>query len=618
MKLTFSTPLAAAVVALFAAVAAAQTAPTPLLTADSAQHFVGSSKQVTIGPGPAGSSASVRVNIAPGDEAWPGARLTPATPWNLAEHGHVAARLTNTGAAALRISLRVDNAGDWHDSPWDAEALTLAPGETSTLDVYFGYSYGQKPGYRLDPAKVVSLLFFTDKVTAPCSFLIDSVEAAGPAGEQPPVAPANARIVPPGGHILGGGAQLPLAQLRLHHASAQAGADALTVTLDANQPDPSVTLAPAVGRWGLRSFLDVRVRLTNTGSALVTPRARVDSDGGPSDWSAAAAPLAAGQSAELTIPFAAVHPWAGTRGTGTNLTSDAVMGVTIAADRATAPRTLRVDEVTAFVPPPPELPAWLGQRPPVAGDWVKTFDDEFNGSSVDQTKWNIYTANYWDKRTHFSKDNTIVGNGVVRLHLEKKTGHQNDDPKEKETAYAVGFLDTYGKWTQRYGYFEARIKLPTAPGLWPAFWMMPDRGTATKPDAPQWERSSTANGGMEFDILEYLTRWGPYRYNIAMHWDGYGKDHKSTGSEHIYVQPDKDGYITAGLLWLPGTLTCYANGREVLRWDNPRVADVPEYLMFDLVTGGWDNDPLDDSKLPDDLTIDYVRCWQRQDLAGAK
>ena len=38
--------------------------------------------------------------------------------------------------------------------------------------------------------------------------------------------------------------------------------------------------------------------------------------------------------------------------------------------------------------------------------------------------------------------------------------------------------------------------------------------------------------------------------------------------------------------------------------------------MFTLPAGGWDNDPLDDARLPADFVIDYVRVWQRRDLAG--
>ena len=115
--------------------------------------------------------------------------------------------------------------------------------------------------------------------------------------------------------------------------------------------------------------------------------------------------------------------------------------------------------------------------------------------------------------------------------------------------------------------------------------------------------------------MEFLSGWGPYRFNIACHWDGYGKEHKAVGSQNIYVRTDKEGYITTGLLWTPGLAVIYNNGKEALRWENPRVSDLQEYIMFDMVSGGWDNPPLDDAKLPDDFIIDYVRVWQRKDLA---
>jgi len=165
---------------------------------------------------------------------------------------------------------------------------------------------------------------------------------------------------------------------------------------------------------------------------------------------------------------------------------------------------------------------------------------------------------------------------------------------------------------QRYGYFEARVKLPTAPGLWPTFWLMPDRGAAA---GPQWKRQDTADGGMEFDIMEHLTRWGPYRYNIAVHWDGYGKEHKSVGSATNYIQADKDGFITSGLLWTPGSAIFYCNGKEIGRWEDARVGNVASGILIEMTTGGWDNNAVDDAQLPADYILDYVRVWQRKDLA---
>ena len=103
-----------------------------------------------------------------------------------------------------------------------------------------------------------------------------------------------------------------------------------------------------------------------------------------------------------------------------------------------------------------------------------TFDEEFDAPSIDAKKWNIYGPNYWDKASHWSKDNLILGGGVARLRFEKKRGPHNDDPRTRpqnltgqiESDYACGYLDTYDKWVQRYGYFEARVKLPRVPGLW--------------------------------------------------------------------------------------------------------------------------------------------------------
>ena len=386
-----------------------------------------------------------------------------------------------------------------------------------------------------------------------------------------------------------------------------------------------------MGFWDLRDGAVLHVRVKNSGQTPVTPSVQLASKLGSTDCITAPAPLAPGAEQEILVPFAASTPgkaidppkpgyFGVEKGTGTEFLSDAAGPITISAKHE-GEASLLVESIVCDAPVAP-LPPWLGKRPPVTGDWVMTFNDEFDGSTIDKRKWNIYGANYWDKRTHWSKNNLILGGGVVKQHFEKKRGHQNDDPKQmldltnpktSESDYACGFLETYGKWAQCYGYFEARVKLPEAPGLWPTFWTMPDRGAQA---GPQWKRQSTEAPGMELDIMEHLTRWGPYRYNIANHWDGYGKEHKSSGSTCNYVQHDKDGFITVGMLWTPGSLIYYCNGKEMLRFEDPRVCSVASSILFETTTGGWDNNAVDDSKFPVDYVIDYVRVWQRKDLAS--
>lgn len=574
------------------------------------------------------------ISIQPGKAAYPGMSLKPkgGGAWDLSAFGHVEARVVNTGEKAALFAVRVDNAGDWHDNPWNTEQAWLKPGQHATIKVIFGHQYGHKLGYALNPKAVVAILFFTGKAKEAKSFRVESLVAGGPAGEKPPVDPNSIRVKPKDGALLDPKLQLDDRGGAKSALISDGGKTTLRIELPAAKGEQSVAVKPSVGRWDLREANEVRVKLKNEGTTPVTPSVQLSSRRGRTDR-VAGAPIAPGAEAKIVVPFAPAVPFKGVspskpgyfgaeKGTGTRFTSDSVKAVTIAATHEGEAKLL-VEAITAAAPPA-QLPDWLGKRPPVEGDWKITLAEDFDGPTIDLTKWNIYGPNYWDKRTHWSKDNLILAGGMVKLHFEKKRGFHNDDPNpkdlqnlshEKESNYACGFLEGYGKFTQRYGYFEARVKLPTAPGLWPTFWMMPDRGEAA---GPHWKRQDTANGGMEFDIMEHLDRWGPYRYNIAMHWDGYQKEHKSVGTANIYVQADKDGFITPGFLWTPGRVIFYCNGKEVGRWENPRVSTVPSAFIIEMTTGGWDNNALDDRQLPADYVLDYVRVWQRKDLASGR
>jgi beta-glucanase (GH16 family) len=608
-----------------------------VLSSDLAKRITpqsGAEAQVSALPSRAPAAPGLVITIQPGKAGYPGINLKPdgAKPWDLSAFGHVEATVVNTSDKTALFALRVDNGGDWRDNPWNTEQASLKPGERATITVIFGHQYGHKPGYALKPNDVVNILMFTGKADAPMAFRVESLVAGGPAGEKPPVDPASIRIKPVNRAILGAGVKIdPVAQIDSKGGvKAAIDGDALRIEFPSAKVQQSVALKPPAGRWDLRDATEVRVKLKNAGTTPLTPTVQLTSNGGPTD-SVSAAVLPAGAETEIVIPFAAAVPFNGVpvtkagffgakKGTGTNFASDAVSTINVAA-KHDGPATLLVESITTAAPPA-ELPAWLGNRPPVEGDWAKTFDDNFDGPTIDAAKWNIYGPNYWDKATHWSKDNLLFGGGVAKLHFEKKRGFHNDDPnpkdlqnlsKQKESPYACGFLETYGKFVQRYGYFEARVKLPTAPGLWPTFWLMPDRGPAA---GAHDKRQDTANGGMEFDIMEHLTRWGPNRYNIALHWNGYGKEHKSIGSPSNYIQADKDGFITPGLLWTPGSAVFYCNGKELWRWEDPQVGNIPSSILIEMTTGGWDNNAVDDAQLPADYLIDYVRVWQRKDLAS--
>jgi len=585
----------------------------------------------------------------PAAEAYPGIVIKPATgdSWDLSGYGHAETKLTNLGDKKSVITLQLE-LEEGHP-PFSADKIALAPGESKSIKVVLGYFYGQlSRKFVAADNHIKQIRIYTSKSPDVQKFRIEQIQAAGVTGERVVLPVVKYHIVPKPANGVIFDANTKIQDPKQLSSGTDGGKIAASADGKALEVDFTGDKKQAVsfkGSWNLNKYLQVKVKVKNIGATPVTPGVQVeDTNIHGTDIISTSAPLAPGAEAEIAVPFEASTPWkgivdkdqevgegpaktwdkAGQPGTGTAFRSNITSGITIVSDTTPGAKKLQVTSIIAALPPPAQLPAWLGQKPPVDGDWVKTFEDNFDGNTIDLKKWNIYGDCYWGRLCHFSKENVIVKDGKLTLRLSKKYGFQNDDPNGKDTDYATGYADTYGKWTQRYGYFEARMKLPTAPNMFLAFWMMPDRGLKA---GPQWVRCSTGKlsgklgndpgvGGMEMDIMETLSIWGPYRHDFGTHWDWYSKFHKALGVFTLYVPPDKDGFITVGMLWTPGLIVIYDNGKETARWESPRISDIPSYFMLDLVDGGWESEPMDDSKLPGDFVIDYVRAWQRKDLAS--
>ena len=392
---------------------------------------------------------------------------------------------------------------------------------------------------------------------------------------------------------------------------------------------PNVQFPVPASGWNLSAFGGVQVELTNPGAADVTAFLRVDGPGDwqKSPWNTESTKIPAGQTRTLKVTF-------GQSGgaPGYPVDSRRIVGMQVFLQNPTQDRTTLLvrnlkpvgspkDAAAAgtaglFSAPadrtrPVTPPAWSGKRPPVPGEWVQTLNENFDGKTINDKLWSDKT--WWNgllgsQTQRYSKNNLLLQNGILRIKAEKRRGPQYDDPSLPARDYTTGHLITYDKWTQRYGFFEARVKLPTARGLWPAFWMMPDRGPAAGPEG--WKRESTKDGGMEIDILEHLTEWGPGRNNVAAHWDGYDADHKQWGTTNVYYGPTRDGWHTWDLLWEPGKLTWYTDGIKKAEFASTRIGSVPAYLILNVQMGGWATRDVDEAKLPDYMEIDYVRAWQ--------
>ncbi len=130
--------------------------------------------------------------------------------------------------------------------------------------------------------------------------------------------------------------------------------------------------------------------------------------------------------------------------------------------------------------------------------------------------------------------------------------------------------------------------------------------------------SSTYNGGMEIDIMESLGIWGNDVMQHAVHWDGYGADHKSDGSGKINITTSSDGYHIYAMDWRPGIIDFYVDGTKTWTFANERVGNIASYILLSNQIGGWDgNSVADNNNLPANIYVDYVRVYQKSNITDS-
>ena len=256
---------------------------------------------------------------------------------------------------------------------------------------------------------------------------------------------------------------------------------------------------------------------------------------------------------------------------------------------------------------------------PTKGDeWQLVWSDEFNGpngSSVDPSKWVVETGGqgWGNEELEYYTDRVVNsfiqdGNLVIRALAENYTG-----PDGISRNYTSARIKTSGKFSQTYGRFEARIKVPARQGMWPAFWML-----GTDIDKVGWPECG------EIDIMENIGK-EPATIHGSIHGPGYtGAD----GIEAHYTLPGNrrfaDGFHLFAVEWTPAAISFYvdrdlyvkrtpADLRPGWKW----VFDHPFFLILNLAVGGdWPGNPDTTTQFPAEMQVDYVRVYKRSPVGS--
>ena len=242
--------------------------------------------------------------------------------------------------------------------------------------------------------------------------------------------------------------------------------------------------------------------------------------------------------------------------------------------------------------------------------WTLTWSDEFDGASLDSTKWTYDIGGHgWgnnESQYYTNRPQNVYlesGKLVIKAINEDYTGADGVFRR-----YTSARLLTRGKFPQTYGRFEALLKIPYSQGIWPAFWMLGDDiGSAGWP----------AFG--EIDIMENIGR-EPSTVHGTIHGPGYSG---ASGIGAAYSLPSgrrfADDFHLYAIEWEPDAIRWYVDDhlyKTTTPADLPAgarwVFDHPFHMLLNVAVGGnWPGYPDQTTVFPQFLQAEYVRVYKR-------
>ncbi len=239
------------------------------------------------------------------------------------------------------------------------------------------------------------------------------------------------------------------------------------------------------------------------------------------------------------------------------------------------------------------------------GPWVLAWEDDFSGAAgalPNQANWRFDVGTDWgnaqleydtDRASNASLDG--AGHLVITARQESFQG----------SAYTSARITTKGKQEFKYGRFEARIKLPSGRGLWPAFWLL-----GANLDRVGWPQAG------EIDVMEYRGQ-EPSIVHGSLHGPGYSAGNAFTRRFVLDNGRFDAGFHDFTVEWDEDQIKWKVDGQlyhEIKRSYVPGkwVFDQPFYIILNVAVGGGYVGPPDGSTtFPQTMVVDWVRVYRR-------
>ncbi|WP_176256665.1 glycoside hydrolase family 16 protein [Derxia lacustris] len=162
--------------------------------------------------------------------------------------------------------------------------------------------------------------------------------------------------------------------------------------------------------------------------------------------------------------------------------------------------------------------------------------------------------------------------------------------------FTSGLLSSHKFFSQRFGYFELRARMPAGKALWPAFWLLPtDR--RWPPELDVFEVA-----GQKVDLIKFNLNW----------IDSKGWAHSPC---QTHVPDAASAFHLYGVLWTADVVTWYIDRQPIASAPTPESMRTPMYLLINLAVGSHGSVGKSDASTPAPATllIDHVAAWALDD-----
>jgi beta-glucanase (GH16 family) len=233
--------------------------------------------------------------------------------------------------------------------------------------------------------------------------------------------------------------------------------------------------------------------------------------------------------------------------------------------------------------------------------WTLVWNDEFNGTSIDKTKWEHEVNgdgggnNELQYYTDFA-ENSYVKDGVLTIQARK------ENYQGKEYTSARMRTKYKGDWT--YGRFEIKAKLPFGQGMWPAIWMLPT----------DWAYGGWPTSG-EIDIMEMLGQETTKIYG-TIHYGPAWPNNQSTGGSYTLKTGSgtfAGNFHVFAIEWDSTGFNWYCDNNLYFTTKHGQPFDKRFHLLLNVAVGGnWPGNPDEGTYFPQKMYVDYVRVYKKK------